>query len=130
MTAEQFTTLIDYIAKAGDQWRTSLAADWRRGGTQVHGIEYAYLAQLRNNLGPKWLKTFQPVTDRDLLLNNGNIARYVETDRFSRPVYDITLRNTHRVCCVNLDGTYLHSMSVSGEPMSPLAKSFQPQELA
>ncbi len=59
----------------------------------------------------------------DLILKNGQKASYLYTDRFDRPVYK--LESGTKVCCVNLDGTYLHTLSGS-EPCSPLKEEYQP----
>jgi hypothetical protein len=55
---------------------------------------------------------------KNLILSNGQTAEYKYTDDWSRPVYQ--LENGCRVVCVNLDGTYLHTMTREGEPMFPI----------
>lgn len=61
----------------------------------------------------------------DLTLKNGQIATYQRTDDFGRPVYK--LENGLQVCCVNLNGTYLHTITKDyGEPCSPLKEEYQP----
>lgn len=61
---------------------------------------------------------------KNLKLNNGNIAVYVDTDFFGRPVYK--LESGVKVCCINLDGTDLYTMSQTGEPEYRLAEAHQP----
>lgn len=61
----------------------------------------------------------------NLTLNNGQTATYKYTDEWYRPIYQ--LENGVMVCCTNLDGTYLHTMSGDlGEPCMPLKQEFQP----
>lgn len=59
----------------------------------------------------------------DLVLQNHQIATFKYVDDWDRPVYKLQ-SGTH-VCCVNLDGTYLHTMS-GGEPDCPLKEEYQP----
>lgn len=54
----------------------------------------------------------------DLILNDGSTAKYLYTDYWSRPVYQ--LENGSRVCCIELNGTHLHTMSRDGEPEYPI----------
>ncbi|MGL4616541.1 MAG: hypothetical protein ACRCVV_22140 [Shewanella sp.] len=61
---------------------------------------------------------------KDLTLNNGQTAVFQEVDYWDRPVYQ--LENKRLVCCVNLNGTYLHTMTPDGEPDSALVHDFQP----
>ena len=61
-----------------------------------------------------------------LTLNNGQTAKFVYVDRWDRPVYK--LEDGTKVCCTNLTGTYLHTMSRDGEPDSPLIHGYQPIE--
>ena len=61
---------------------------------------------------------------KDLTLNNNQIANFFYTDSWDRPVYK--LEDGMKVCCVNLDGTYLHAMSKEGEPDYPLEHAYQP----
>lgn len=63
----------------------------------------------------------------DLILKNGQLAEFLYTDNWDRPVYK--LGNGRKVCCVNLDGTHLHSITSDGEPDSPLVDDFQPRTL-
>lgn len=65
---------------------------------------------------------------KDLTLNNGMTAKFVEVDFWSRPIYTIEYKgNIHRVCCTELNGTYLHSLiGPDEEPNAPLRKDFQP----
>lgn len=68
---------------------------------------------------------------KDLKLNNGLFAKFLDVDFWSRPHYSIEYKgNLHRVCCTECDGTYLHSLTPTndpeGEPDSPLVKDFQP----
>jgi hypothetical protein len=61
---------------------------------------------------------------KNLTLNNGQTATFQHTDDWARPVY--RLESGRLVCCVNLNGTHLHTMSRDGEPDSPLKAEFQP----
>ncbi len=62
----------------------------------------------------------------DLILNNGQSAKFLYTDDWHRPVYQ--LQNGAKVCCTNLNGTYLHTISGNfGEPDSPLKDEYQPK---
>ncbi|MGI2023849.1 hypothetical protein [Shewanella glacialipiscicola] len=62
---------------------------------------------------------------KDLVLNNGQKAIFLYKDDFSRPVYK--LESGRKVCCTNLNGTYLHSISGDfGEPDCPLKDEYQP----
>ena len=63
----------------------------------------------------------------DLLLKNGEKAIFINLDDFGRPVYE--LNNGSKVCCVNLDGSHLHSMSKQGEPECPLKSEYQQGEI-
>ena len=67
----------------------------------------------------------RPVVDRDLVLNNGQKAVYSHTDWWSRPNY--VLESGRKVCCIDLNGTNLHTMSKDGEPCFPLKEEFQPK---
>ncbi len=60
----------------------------------------------------------------NLKLNNGQTAKYTHTDYWYRPNY--ILENGLKVCCINLNGTYLHTMNQVGEPYSPLKDEYQP----
>jgi len=66
----------------------------------------------------------------DLTLNNGKIARFLRVDWWHRPRYRITLDDNREfeVCCTELNGTYLHTMSggCDPEPELPLKHEFQP----
>jgi len=61
--------------------------------------------------------------DKDLILNNGQKANHMGFDFWCRPVYK--LESGESVCCVNLDGTFLHTISKDGEPNSPLTLEYQ-----
>lgn len=61
---------------------------------------------------------------KDLKLKNGQVAKFLFVDDWHRPVY--RLESGTRVCCVNLDGTFLHTIC-SGEPDCPLKEEFQPE---
>ncbi len=61
----------------------------------------------------------------DLILNNGQTAMFLYIDDWSRPVY--RLENGVRVCCVNLNGTFLHTVS-GGEPGYSLKQEYQPKD--
>lgn len=60
----------------------------------------------------------------NLKLKNGQTATFLYEDDWSRPVY--RLENGYKAVCVNMDGTYLHSVSGSGEPDCPLRDEYQP----
>ena len=61
----------------------------------------------------------------NLVLNNGQTAIFLYEDDWSRPVYK--LENGMKVCCTNLNGTYLNTMSGDyGEPDCPLKEEYQP----
>jgi hypothetical protein len=60
----------------------------------------------------------------NLILNNGQTAKFLYEDDWCRPVYE--LENGTKVCCVNLNGTFLHTISELGEPSSPLKDECQP----
>lgn len=64
----------------------------------------------------------------DLVLNNGSTAVFVCIDFWDRPQYDIEINsNIYRVCCTELNGTYLHTKSSDlEEPISPLKQEYQP----
>lgn len=63
---------------------------------------------------------------KDLILNNGQKAKFIYEDDFGRPVYE--LEDGRKACCVNLDGTYLHGITKEyGEPICPLIEEFQPK---
>lgn len=65
---------------------------------------------------------------KELVLKNGQTATFLYEDDWGRPVYKLESGVT--VCCVNLDGTYLHTMSADfGEPESPLKEEYQPVEI-
>jgi len=61
---------------------------------------------------------------KNLKLNNGQTATFKYIDNFSRPVYK--LENKALVCCIDLNGTNLHTITRSGEPECPLIFDFQP----
>lgn len=60
----------------------------------------------------------------DLILNNGQTAKFLRIDYWSRPVYE--LECGIEVCCTELNGTYLHTMTSDGEADSPLKNEYQP----
>jgi hypothetical protein len=60
----------------------------------------------------------------NLKLNNGEIAKYAGADFWYRPTY--LMEDGTTVCCVNLNGTFLHTISPEGEPDSPLKEGYQP----
>lgn len=63
---------------------------------------------------------------KNLELNNGQKAIYLYEDNFHRPVYE--LENGMKVCCTEMNGTFLHSMTPEhGEPDCPLKKEYQPK---
>lgn len=61
LTPEQAETLKAYAAWAGKAWRKDLLSDWLRAGSRFPG-EYAYLQQIRNQHGPRWLADLPPDT--------------------------------------------------------------------
>lgn len=62
---------------------------------------------------------------KNLILNNGETATFLYKDDWSRPVY--RLKSGTKVCCVNCNGTFLHTIS-GGEPDSPLKDEYQPKD--
>ena len=60
---------------------------------------------------------------KDLTLNNGQKAKFIDIDFWDRPVYK--LESGRKVCCIELNGTYLHTLS-GDEPDLPLKEEFQP----
>ena len=67
---------------------------------------------------------------QNLLLNNGTVATYVGHDFWSRPLYEFEYKGIkHRVCCVEFDGSTLHTMDADWEePIAPLREEFQMKE--
>lgn len=64
---------------------------------------------------------------RDIPLNNGQTAKFIEVDFWSRPVYEVYHAGYfRRVCCTELNGTDLHTMTDDGEPLSRLKSELQP----
>jgi hypothetical protein len=62
---------------------------------------------------------------KDLTLKNGQTAKFLFVDDWDRPTYK--LESGSKVCCVNLNGTYLHTISEDyGEPIAPLKDEYQP----
>ena len=61
---------------------------------------------------------------KNLKLKNGQTAVYTHTDYWDRPCYELIDKT--KVCCINLNGTYLHSMTHTGEPEYPLGEDWQP----
>ena len=59
LTVDQLNAVKAYAEQHGDDWKTSLQSDWMRSGSATYRGEWAYLQQLRNRLGPKWLYDFQ-----------------------------------------------------------------------
>ena len=72
------------------------------------------------------------MANQNLTLNNGKIAEYKGTDFWSRPFYKLQdeAGTDHIVCCINLNGTYLHYYSprndTDGEPDYSIPNSYQP----
>lgn len=60
-SVEQLAAVRRFAASQGHTWKQALRDAWMRGyypvGTQ--GDDSGYLQQLRNTLGPSWLKTFK-----------------------------------------------------------------------
>jgi len=70
----------------------------------------------------------QQLPQRDMVLNNGLIARFSFEDEWKRNVYEIDLEEkTFEVVDVNC---VLYSLHLNGEPNSPLKVEFQPREVA
>jgi len=62
---------------------------------------------------------------KDLTLKNGQTATFLYEDDWGRPVYQ--LENGIKVCCINLNGTYLHTVTGDfEEPDCPLKDEYQP----
>ncbi len=59
LTKDQLLALRDYANWAGKDWKQNLSADWLRAGSDWPGSRYPLLQQVRNQLGPKWLDTFE-----------------------------------------------------------------------
>ena len=59
LTVDQLNSVKANAEQHGDDWKTSLQSDWMRSGSATYRGEWAYLQQLRNRLGPKWLYDFQ-----------------------------------------------------------------------
>jgi hypothetical protein len=59
LTVDQLNAVKAYAEQHGEDWKTSLQSDWMRSGSATYRGEWAYLQQLRNRLGPKWLYDFQ-----------------------------------------------------------------------
>lgn len=59
-TGVQIAALAAYAAEAGPEWKEELALDWMRGGTAIASLQERWhlLQQVRNQLGPQWLGTF------------------------------------------------------------------------
>jgi len=61
---------------------------------------------------------------KDLILNNGQTAKYIGQDDWSRPLYK--LENGITVCCTEFDGSSLHTIYGDFcEPCSPLKYEYQ-----
>lgn len=56
LTPEQAATLRAYVLDHGNSWRKQIMDDWMNAGTRWRGGEYAYLQQIRNQRGPRWLR--------------------------------------------------------------------------
>jgi hypothetical protein len=57
LSVEEVTALATYKQSVGQRWKTQLRSDWMRAGTcHVDSNTYSLLQQLRNRLGPSWLK--------------------------------------------------------------------------
>ena len=65
LTSEQQTALSAYIEQFGKTWKTRLLADWMNSGSTFYG-EYAYLQQLRNQRGPRWLAAYPELLDESI----------------------------------------------------------------
>jgi len=62
---------------------------------------------------------------KNLTLKNGQAATFLLKDDWGRPVYE--LENGLKVCCTELNGTFLHTMTgYFGEPDTPLKDEYQP----
>lgn len=67
----------------------------------------------------------RPDKMNDLILQNGQIAKFLYEGVF-HPIYE--LENGIKVCCVNNNGTYLHTMSRDEEPIAPVKAEYQPKD--
>ena len=66
----------------------------------------------------------------NLTLNNGLTATFLYVDFWSRPVYEIITPkgSTVKVCCTELNGTFLNTYNVDWEePIAPVKKEYQPK---
>jgi hypothetical protein len=60
LSVEEVTALVAYKQSVGQRWKTQLRSDWMRAGTcHVDNNTYSLLQQLRNRLGPSWLRGVQ-----------------------------------------------------------------------
>lgn len=54
---DQLRAIHDYKEQIGRDWKKKLSDDWlQAGGRTPYRGEWAYLQQVRNRLGPSWLK--------------------------------------------------------------------------
>lgn len=60
-TTEQLAALKDYAKFVGKNWKEALQMDWVGSGPSISGWrgEWAYMQQLRNNFGSRWLASFE-----------------------------------------------------------------------
>jgi hypothetical protein len=57
-TPDQLAALAAYSAQHGRCWKAKLCADWHSGRDE----KFPLLRQVRNDFGPRWLKTFPTPT--------------------------------------------------------------------
>ena len=62
LNTDQLAAITSYAAHVGDNWKSTLQADWMRSGPAVsnwRAMDWAFMQQIRNNFGPSWLATFE-----------------------------------------------------------------------
>lgn len=84
------------------------------------GFDNSYILKING----KQIRHHSGLTN-DLTLNNGQTATYSHTDWEGKPCYE--LESGLSVCCVELNGTYLHTYSHDGEACTPLKQEYQPR---
>ncbi len=56
LTEAQRLAVLAYAAEHGRNWKSDLSADWMRAAARVRGEHSGELQQVRNTLGPSWLR--------------------------------------------------------------------------
>jgi hypothetical protein len=59
LTLEQLEALRAFAAENGRTWKTKLNEAWMNANASINGEHSPELQQVRNRLGPRWLKTFK-----------------------------------------------------------------------